>query len=293
LRSIQRTFVQGRRSVPFEVAILTPQNALTVRLPLTSRFSGQSLADHAGRYPGMGLIASSGREYVVAGPWRRRSDIAELIEASIGDHRPALVRRLGEDLAANGFKLLVLDYSLDSRDPGFFRREGFVLIEKILEYERPIAPISPPPLPKGFEVRPYAETDRAQILDLERESFPWLWWNSPNEWDAYIANPGVEVLVGTFEGTVVGYAGFVVYRHDGHLDRLAIHRNFHGQRFGATLLTQALSRMRERGANGITLTTQADNVQSQRLYELNGFRRARWSYEIHGKWLAPTEDLGT
>jgi ribosomal protein S18 acetylase RimI-like enzyme len=260
---------------------------------MTSRFSGRTLAEHARQYPNIGLIASSGREYVVAGAWRRRPDIAELIEASAGDHRPFLVRRLSDGLAAQGFKLLVLDYGLDARDPGFFHREGFVLIERIVEFERGPTPVNQYPQPAGFAVQPYQAVNCQAVLDLEKESFPWLWWNSPIEWDAYVTNPGVEVLVGTFEGTVVGYAGFVVYRQDGHLDRLAVHHAYQGQRFGAGLLSEALGRMLERGARRITLTTQEDNLRSQRLYEQNGFHRGRWAYEVHGKWLAPREDSGT
>ncbi|HLZ07526.1 MAG TPA: GNAT family N-acetyltransferase [Chloroflexota bacterium] len=256
---------------------------------MTSRFSGRSLADHAEKNPDLGLVASSGRQYIVAGQWRRRPDIAELIEASPGDGRGELLDRLCRTLVGKGFVLAVLDYSLGARDPGFFRRHGFTLIERILEYERPAAPVVRQPFPDGFLVRPYTENDRVAILALERESFPWLWWNSDPEWDSYVANIEVEIFVGTFEGEVVGYAGFVMFRHEGHLDRLAVHRNYHGRRFGASLLAEALGRMTSRGASRIALTTQEDNVRSQRLYEQNGFRRARWTYEIHGKWLAPRE----
>jgi GNAT superfamily N-acetyltransferase len=239
----------------------------------------------------MGLVASAGREYIVAGQWRRRTDIAELIEASPGDSRGVLLERLGQTLARMGYKLVVLDYGLGARDPGFFRRHGFTLIERILEYERPTAPVARGPLPDGFIVRPYSENDRGAVLGLERESFPWLWWNSELEWDSYVTHAGVEVLVGSFHGEVVGYVGFIMYRHDGHLDRLAVHRDFHGQRFGAGLLTDALARMIALGATRVALTTQEDNVRSQRLYEQNGFHRARWTYEIHGKWLAPPDGL--
>ncbi len=285
----------AERAAPTSIAIeaLTPVSTANVRLPITSRFSNRTLADHTRAHPGMGLIANSGRDYLIAGSWRHRSDIVELIELSSGDHRGELIRRLASKLAGAGVKLLILDYSVGAHDPSFFRREGFVLIERILEFERLPGEIGSKPRPVGFTMQNYTAAAGPRILDLEKQAFPWLWWNSNEEWSAYIANPGVEIIAGYYDGEIVGYAGFVVYRNDGHLDRLAVHRNFHGRGLGSALLTEAMIRMADRGAKRIALTTQENNYQAQRLYENYGFRRGRWTYEIHGKWLGPGEDPRT
>jgi ribosomal-protein-alanine N-acetyltransferase len=237
----------------------------------------------------MGFATNDGKQYVIAGPWRHRDDIAELIEASRGDLRCDLLDALIDELKANGYRLIVLDYGLEANDPDFYRRGDFRLVERILEFERPDLPLATPPTPDRFEVQTYQPSDREAILDLERNSFPWLWWNSSEEWDRYVITPAVEVLVGRIDGRIVGYAGFVVHRRDGHLDRLAVSEAEQGRGFGASLLSASLSRMSERGAKLVTLTTQEQNFRSQKLYEQNGFRRGRWTYEIYGRWLDTAE----
>lgn len=267
---------------------MTPEWATSVRIPLTSRFNRSSFAAHLRQNPGMALITEAGREYVVAGRWRRRPDIAELIEVTRGDQRLDLIDALCAELARKGVRLLLLDYGLEALDPAFYRRAGFNLIERIVEYERSSCVVRRRAR-EGLSIRPYTLADRAAVLELERESFTWLWWNSPDEWDHYCATPAVEVIVGCHAERVIGYAGFVTHNKDAHLDRLAVHRDDQGHGYGAGLLTEALARMHERGAKRVALTTQEDNERSQALYERYGFHRGRWSYAIHGRWLTPED----
>ena len=254
-----------------------------------SRFDGRLLADHVRRLPSMAFSSADGRQYVVSGPWRHRDDIAELIEASRGALRPELVEAVADSLVRIGYRLLILDYSVEANDPAFFRGAQFQLVERILEYERFEAPIDIRPLPGRFAIRPYNGEERPEVLQVEKKSFPWLWWNSYDEWDRYVVTPGVEVLVGWVDDRVVGYAGFSVHRRDGHLDRLAVAEDVQGRGLGASLLAASLARMAERGARDTSLTTQEQNIRSQKLYEQNGFRRGRWGYDIFGRWLDATK----
>lgn len=276
---------EGPAAVPIDP--LTPEAAPKVRLALTSRFSNRTLVEHVRRYPGMSLVAESGRQYAICGPWRRRAEIAELLELSTGDQRARLVDALAETLLRRGVKLLVLDYGLEAMDSRFFSESGFALVERIVEYERPDLPPGPRP-EADLEIRSYRAADRDRVLELERQSFPWLWWNSPAEWDAYLQTRDVEVRVGWLAGQIVAYGSFVVYHRDGHLDRLAVREAEQGHGYGAALLVDALARMRDRGARRVALTTQEDNLRSQALYLRHGFRRTRWTYAIHGKWLDGT-----
>ncbi len=277
-------------------AAIEPLNEISsgrVHLPASSRFDRRLLTEHVRRYPSMSFASTDGRQYLVAGPWRHRNDIAELIEASRGSQREALLAALIVELKKKGFRLLVLDYGVEANDPAFYRQGDFRLVERILEYERPNLPIEVRPRPVGFKVRPYHPADRESVLRVERESFPWLWWNSSEEWDRYVVTPGVEILVGWIDDRIVGYAGFAVHRADGHLDRLAVEAGVQGRGLGASLLSASLTQMVKRGAKQISLTTQEDNYRSQQLYEQNGFRRGRWTYEIYGRWLDSAEGTGT
>ena len=270
------------------VVALTPERAATVRLGLSSRFDRPHLIDHVRRFPGYAFCTDNGKQFAIAGRWRRRAEIAELIEATRGDRREELIEALTRSLAPQGVRLVVLDYGLEALDPGFYRQAGFNLVERIVEYERPGCSIVVRPRP-GLTIRRYEVADHDAILDLERVSFDWLWWNSSDEWDAYVATPAVEVLVGCVDERIVGYAGTTVYRRDGHLDRLAVRRDDQGHGYGAGLLTEALVRMGVRGVRRVGLTTQEHNARSQALYEHYGFYRGRWTYSIHGRWLNPED----
>ncbi len=267
---------------------MTPVWAARVRLPLVSRFNPHTLADHVRQYPGMAFVGDGGRQYVVAGPWRRRSDIAELIDVTRGRLRGDLLAALTDSLTRGGVKLLLLDYGGRAADRDFCRESGMSIIERIVEYQRPSCRIEA--RPSSLVFRPYLPADRDSVLDLERESFPWLWWNSPEEWNAYVATPGVSVILGFEDERMVGYASTTIYRQDGHLDRLAVRASDQGRGFGSALLVAALSQLDRAGAKQVRLTTQEDNVRSQTLYQRHGFHLGRWAYEIYGKKLTEPED---
>ena len=243
------------------------------------------------QYPELSFVADQGRQYVVGGLWRHREDIGELIEVSSGSYRAALVDRVVASLVTRNARLLVLDFGFDVGDSRFCRENGFSVVERIVEYDRPSGPIS------GHDsqlmVRAYAPEDRDVLLQLDHDAFPWLWWNSPTEWDTYLRTSGVHVLVGVEEQTIVGYAGVTVRGKAGHLDRLAVRGKRQGRGYGAALLAQSLYYMQGRGAHKVSLTTQDDNYRSQALYERFGFRRSRWTYEILGKWLVDPEDMNS
>jgi len=236
----------------------------------------------------MAFVADEGRQYVVAGPWRRRSDVAELIEVSRGGLRASLLATVDTALAAQGVRLLVLDQGAHPVDRELCREAGFGAIERIVEYERSGCTV--PPCRSSLDLRPYRPADREAVLELERQSFPWLWWNSREEWDAYVSLPGVDVIVGVDQERLVGYASTTVYYRDGHLDRLAVRGADQGRGFGAALLVAALTHLDRSGAKQVRLTTQADNHRAQALYEKFGFRRGRLDYEIYGTWLAQSGD---
>jgi ribosomal protein S18 acetylase RimI-like enzyme len=277
----------GHENRPPAIEPLTPAWASRIRLPLSSRFSSRTLAEHVRLNPGMAFVTDDGRQYAIAGPWRRRADIAELVEVSDGKHRLTLLNALLASLTSQGVQMVVVDYGPRAVDPGLCREAGLAVIERIVEYERPDCRVQP--RPSALEVRSYRPEDHDAVLDVERHSFPWLWWNSPDEWEAYVSLPSVGVVVGIAEGRIVGYAGFTVYHRDGHLDRLAVRESDQGRGFGSALLVEALRRMDQTGARRVRLTTQEDNRRSQTLYERYGFRRGRWIYEIYGRWLNQPE----
>ena len=233
-------------------------------------------------------MTENDRQYVVAGWWRRHTEIGELIEVTAGNRRRELIEKALSVLSDRGARLAVLDFGFDTSERSLITDGGFEVIDRIVEYVRLNCELDEV-TNRAVEIRPYRSEDRDALLDLERHSFPWLWWNSADEWETYLATPGVEVMIGEDSGEIVGYSSFTVRGRSGHLDRLAVRDSRQGNGFGAALLVDALRRMGQAGVGRVALTTQEDNYRSQRLYERFGFRRGKWVYEIYGKWLARPE----
>lgn len=224
----------------------------------------------------------------MAGWWRRRAEIGELLELTEGARRRELVESALTALADRGARLVIVDFGFDLSDRSVMSDAGFQVIDRIVEYVRPDCDLAGVASPVA-QIRQYRSGDREAVLDLERHSFPWLWWNSVDEWDAYLATNGVEVWLAEEAGVIAGYTSFTVHGRAGHLDRLAVHESLQGRGIGAALLVEALQRMGRSGVHQVALTTQQDNDRSQRLYERYGFRRGKWVYEIYGKWLVRPE----
>ena len=69
--------------------------------------------------------------------------------------------------------------------------------------------------------------------------------------------------------------------------RIAVIPERQGSGYGLETLHFAIARLSDLGARRVGLSTQADNLRSQQLYERYGFRRTGGNdYTIYGQWLA-------
>ncbi len=273
-----------------DVRPLTGDDVGRLRLGWQSRFTATSLTAHLRRYPDAGWWLPSSGEYAVGEPWRRRDEIVGLLEIGArGAGRAALLTTAAASARAAGRRLLILpeaDWSPHSA-PG---DAGFAPLERVVYYQLsgltgPPAPTRPlPPL----EFAPLTGHNLATVLALDHAAFPWLWWNSEAEVRAYSGYAGVQLWLGWTAGVPVAYAGFTTLDRWGHLDRLATDPAWQGRGYGAAMLVYALGRMAALGVARVTLSTQATNTGSQRLYAGFGFRRTQEVYDIYGQWLDAT-----
>lgn len=264
---------------------LRPDDVPTLRRPVATTLSTRALREHVARFPHLAWRTPSGSEYIVGGTWRQRDDIGTVEELSARCDGPALLARLVEALAASGARLVVLAGQEADLREHFYRAQGFAEIDRIVRMEkldRTVPRTVPPP---GVRLRPYAVTDLAAVLDVERHAFDWLWWNSAAELEGYRQQPGVRIVVAEYEGRIVGYSGLTIYRRDGHLDRLAVHRDVQGHGIGRLLLADALRTMYAAGVRWVGLTTQVTNRTAQALYRAYGFARTAYEIAIIGRWL--------
>lgn len=116
--------------------------------------------------------------------------------------------------------------------------------------------------------------DLPAVLALDRACFPLPWVKG-----AEIFNPALTMspcfAIAEFGGSSIGYA-FVTSHYSGrlvHLVRIAVAPDYQGRGVGTRLLAEIVDFCSAAKAEVLTLNTQADNYQAQRLYEWFGFTR--------------------
>ena len=277
----------GQQSSP-PVTALTPAQAGTLRLPWSSRFTPAGLARYVSRSPGWAWTVPGTGEYLGAEGWRHRADLGMVLEVQARRYRAELVHAALADLAARGVHCLLLTGEEWATQARAYDQLGFQQVERIVYYQllglrlplpirRPLPALSF--VPVGTATLPIA-------VEIDHHSFPWLWWNSRDEFEIYLHTPGVRVVLGLHDGQPVGYAGFTVTRDWGHLDRLAVTAPVQGRGWGAALLAYTLEQMAQVGVYRVTLSTQETNGSSQRLYRGFGFRQTQEAHTIYGHWLS-------
>src|SRR5206468_5253384 len=119
-----------------EVELLLPSDARNLRLPWLSRFDSSLLAVQLQEYPNMSLWAPRTGEYIIGEQWRRREDIANILEVTARKGKPTLVRSLLEHLASLGYRLVMLSDEARRDSPTFYTDLGFEQLEKIVFFEK-------------------------------------------------------------------------------------------------------------------------------------------------------------
>jgi ribosomal protein S18 acetylase RimI-like enzyme len=275
------------------VRVLEPADVDRLRLGWHHRHDQQEVRQLLETFPGRSVWIPDSREFALVGPWRNRHEIVVVQELSAIRGLDAVVASLLE-LSRDAGTALVLITELDERRrPSFYERLGFQALEEVITYEldrptaQPLATNALRPLSLTFvPVEAHDHQHLETVLRIDHVAFPWIWWNSATELSAYSVTPGVALYLGLIDGDPIGYVGITSYPGWGHLDRIAVLPEFQGRGLGRRILGFASATLARRGARRIGLSTQVDNVRSQRLYEHFGFRRSRVNdYRLYGAWL--------
>ena len=123
----------------------------------------------------------------------------------------------------------------------------------------------------GVLLRPALDADVLAVVAVDRAAFTPHWWHSETTVRRRAAK-GAHFGVAEVACEVVGYAEGELRLPAAHLNRIAVHPAYQEHGVGTLLLSNALRTFWRRGAERITLNTQADNQYSQRLYDRFGFR---------------------
>src|SRR5688572_26921370 len=207
------------------IEALDSDDARHLRLPWLSRFNTSTLEMHLAQHPGHSLWVPSTGEYALVAPWRSRSDIAQAVEITARRGKVELVHAITTLMRDYGYKLLLLSDEVWGDDIRTYRQLGFRELERIVFFHRELRRFDLARLADGLRHLEYSGASVADLdllLKLDHASFPWLWWNSPVEFEAYLQLPDVQVFVARNGDKPVGYSSFTLYKGWAHLDRLAV-----------------------------------------------------------------------
>ncbi len=265
------------------------------RLPLTwyHRHDRGEIRRLVRGFPGRSVWNPDTGEFALIGPWRHRTDIAQVAELSAQQSAVALIESAAAGSGRLGADLLVILESDERRRPSFYAAIDFEHLEDVVTMELDVLPNDAAATTDLTFVRVLPDSPEYGVIRrIDDQAFPWLWRNGPVEFDAYIRMTDVRIYLGLMDRRPVSYHGVTLYRGWGHLDRIAVLPELQGLGVGYQTLRHATAVMAQSGAETVGLSTQGHNHQSRQLYERFGFtRQASNDYRIYGRPLGE-EPLG-
>jgi ribosomal protein S18 acetylase RimI-like enzyme len=276
---------QLKREPPVIVP-LTPEQVHELHFGWNSHFSAETLRAHLKQFPRFAWRVMNANEYIIGDTWRKREDVGQILETRANYNRAFLVEALAQEYRKLDFGAVVLGSDEQSNYLRFYKENGFVELERIVYYEKPNVQVNFDYSSEEVSLVPFTASLMPALLKVDHASFPWLWWNDLPELSFYTAQNDVTLYLAYLHGEPVGYFGCTLYDEWGHLDRLAVVPGMQGKHIGTFLLAFCIQELAKQGAKRVTLSTQDNNIQSQRLYEGFDFQRVRnLEYSLIGKML--------
>lgn len=276
-----------------EVRTLTVDDLPRLRLDIGIKVGEATARRVIEAYPGRSVWIPATLEFALIAPWRHRDEIALVQELDATANAERLVAAAVERARGGGAAALLVVEMDEVRRPRFYARAGLRPLEQVVTYEL-IGAATWLRRDGGLTFERIDPTDpawMADLLRLDHAAFPWLWWNSADEFAIYARTAGVQLFLGRERGVMVAYVGVTSYPGWGHLDRIAVDPAAQGRGIGRQALAFAVGALSGAGARRVALSTQETNHRSQRLYESAGFRRVSGhDYRLYGATLGGSTD---
>lgn len=267
-----------------EIRLLRPEDVASLRLGRHRRANEDTLRRLLIESPNRSVWTPDTLEFALVTPWRHRREIAVIDELAAVRHARILLKAAVENSQRAGDAMILIMEMDEQRQPAFYERAGLYPLENIITYDLPrVRPISIPTTLTLTRANPANPAHLAALLTIDHRAFPWLWWNSEEEFRVYGESPGTELYLGISDDKPVSYFGISRFPGWGHLDRIAVDPDAQGRGIGRVTLVQAINVLHQGGARRIALSTQQENRRSQHLYEGFGFQRSPgYDYRLYG-----------
>jgi ribosomal protein S18 acetylase RimI-like enzyme len=265
---------------------LWPADISRLRMELHPRLSAAEAASVVLQSPGASYWIPESEEFIIVAPWRHRQEIATVHTFGAFANEDLLMQSVISQAQASEKAAFVVVDLHEVRSASFYLRHGLEPFEEIVTYShRNPASVKGAGLDRFLQFRQVDHANRdllEAVIDLDHRAFPWFWWNSEAEFDAYLDYPGVEVWAAMDGNQVMAYAGITRYRNWAHLDRIATEPGRQGTGVGREMLSFVVQDMARKGARSVALSTQGNNQRSRSMYERAGFvHTPRDDYGIH------------
>ena len=130
-----------------------------------------------------------------------------------------------------------------------------------------------------YLLRPMFTTDLLKVVEIDQICFEPLWQQSPDATRRAYEQSSYTTVV-EFHNEVIGYQFSTTASFNAHLARLAVLPEHRGKQIGSTLVQDMLYRFNQPLIKEITVNTQQDNENSQKLYLRLEFEKTGDSFPI-------------
>lgn len=128
----------------------------------------------------------------------------------------------------------------------------------------------------NYVLRPMREEDIAQIVEIEKQSFPTPWSSYAFNCELADNNFAHYLIVTTAEKPeqVLGYGGMWIIIDEVHITNIAIASAYRGRKLGEFLMRGMVTLALQKGAVRMTLEVRPSNNTALGLYTKMGFKTA-------------------
>jgi ribosomal-protein-alanine N-acetyltransferase len=136
-----------------------------------------------------------------------------------------------------------------------------------------------------FTIREANESDVKILADIDERCFR-APWSEKSFFEEITTNEIAKYVVAEINGKVVGYAGIWIILDEGHITNVAVHPDYRRKGIAKAVVSEAMAKSKEVGANLFTLEVRASNKDAISLYEQFDFKKVgvrKEYYEDNGE----------